>query len=458
LLNHKSSINPLYFSTRDLLIMAVLGAMGGVASTYVNILGDAVQAALGIPGATQWAAGLHVIWIVLGMGILRKPGTGIGVGILKGAVELMSGNSHGIIILLVDLVAGLLVDFVFLLFRKKQSLLPYMLGGSLASASNVLVFQLFATIPSNILGLTAIGILFLVALVSGLIFAGILPFLLVKSLSNAGVVKAPEFPLKKQRVGWWILLCVFILAASLAIFLRVSLQGPKSIDISGAVDHPYQFPGGEIPVELVTRQMAYSDVMTEYSGYLLSDLIEYAEPRSNADTLLIEASEGYAFFISFEELKNNPNILLVTNGQGTDASLDIVGPKSSKAWVRNVSKITVIASEGLNIILPSGEITQFDPDEWVTEMDSTQVALPQGSTKLQGVAAWKIVEAYDQGKQAENIVFRSTTEEMTFAWSEIQDQDDLRIFTVIEQEGISFALAEMSGDVQMYPLTELEIE
>ncbi len=97
--NTKAS-NKFYFSTRDLLIMAVLAALGGVASTYINTLSDAVQAVLGFPGATQWAAGLHVIWIVLAFAITGKPGTGTLTGILKGGVELLSGNSHGIIILL----------------------------------------------------------------------------------------------------------------------------------------------------------------------------------------------------------------------------------------------------------------------------------------------------------------------------------------------------------------------
>lgn len=447
-----------YFRTRDLLIMAVLAAMGGVASTYINTLGDAVHAALGMPGASQWAAGLHVIWIVLGVGMLRKPGTGIVIGILKGAVELMSGNSHGIIILLVDLVAGLLVDFGFLLFRNKQKLLPYIIGGGLASGSNVLVFQIFATIPSNTVGLTAIGILFVVAIISGVLFAGITPFMLVNSLTKAGVVTVPEPPEQKQKIGWWILSGVLILAILLAFFLRINLQGPKSIHISGAVEHPYQFPGDEFYSEQVTRQMEYRDVMTEYSGYSLSELVEHAQPSPSADTISIKASDGYAFLISFEELKTNPNILLVTNGKGKDASLDIVGPESSKAWVRNVEQIAVIASEGLTIIQPSAEIRQFIPDEWISEMDSTQVALPEGSKKLQGVPVWKIVEAYAETQQPETIILRSDADELTFSWLDIQDNDDLRVFSAIDESGISFVLAEMSGDILLFPLTEMEID
>jgi hypothetical protein len=50
-----------YFSTRDLLMMAALAALGGVAGTYINALGDVFQSVLGFAGTTQWAAGLHVL-------------------------------------------------------------------------------------------------------------------------------------------------------------------------------------------------------------------------------------------------------------------------------------------------------------------------------------------------------------------------------------------------------------
>ena len=49
-----------YFSTRDLLMMAALAALGGVVGTYVNAIGDAFQSVFGFAGTTQWAAGLHV--------------------------------------------------------------------------------------------------------------------------------------------------------------------------------------------------------------------------------------------------------------------------------------------------------------------------------------------------------------------------------------------------------------
>jgi energy-coupling factor transport system substrate-specific component len=437
--------------------MAVLAALGGVASTYINALGDAVEAFLGFPGATQWAAGLHVIWIVLAIAITGKPGTGVLIGALKGAVELMSGNSHGVIVLLVDLVAGLLVDFGFLLFKNKKSLLPYILAGGLASGSNVLVFQIFATLPENIVAASAILILFLAAFVSGVVFAGLVPYLVINALIKAGVVRSTEQTQKTRKIGWYILLSVVVIAALLTVYLRGTLMGPSLIEITGDVSNPYSFPSKEFDLEKVTRQMDYKGVTTEYSGYPVKDIIAYAEPSALADTLLIQASDGYAFLIGYDELETNDNILIVQNGSGKNASIDIVGPESSKAWVRNVTLLSVITSESLTILDPTGETQAFDPDTWISEMDSTQVGLPDGYQKLQGVSVWKVIQSLPNAASPTEIVFKNTDEEISLPWSNLNENDNIRIFTVIGMDSITYALAEMSGDVLLYPVTEIEI-
>lgn len=438
--------------------MAVLAALGGVSSTYVNTLGDAVHAALGFPGGTQWAAGLHVIWIVLALGILRKPGTGIFIGILKGAIELLSGNSHGIIILLIDIIAGLLVDFGFLLFSKKQRLLPFLVSGSLASASNIFVFQLFATVPLNILGLSAILILFVVALISGIVFAGVIPFLLNNALTHAGLVKIPEQPAQHKKVAWWIFLGVLLLSILFAGYLRLTLKGPPTVQITGALENPIEFSGKAFDLDKVSRKMEYKGVLTEYIGYPLVKLTELSKHLSDADTILLEASDGYSFLISFDELLTNENILLIEQGRGKNTSYDIVGPESSKAWVRNVTRITLIDSESLPIIDLTDDTHEFDPDIWVTEMDSTLVALPDRSQKLQGVPVWKVIEYYSSDDQPSEIIFTSGEKTSVFSWKDLQNNEDLRIFIVIEEDSITFSLAEMSGEVLLFPLHKIEIK
>jgi len=446
-----------YFSTRHLLIMTVLAALGGVASTYINTISDAVQAAIGFAGGTQWAAGLHVIWIVLSVGILRKPGTGTITGLLKGFVELLSGNSHGIIILLVNLIAGLLVDFGFLIFSRKRQLIPFLVAGGLATASNVLVFKIFATIPLNILGVTAIAILFFVAMISGLVFAGLIPYGLVNALAKGGVIAKEYTSQRQHKFIWYVLLSVFILAAIFAIFLRVMYTGPQSIEISGAVSNPISFPNRESELEKVTQQMDYRGVLTEFTGYQMSDILKLADPEPDADTLLLQASDGYAFLLSFEEIENNQKILLVQNGIGKNASYDIVGPESSKAWVRNIEKLIVINAVGLEISDMNGEGHLFDPDVWTNDMDSTQVSLLNSSEKLQGVPVWKIVQFYIGEGSPDLIQFNADSKKIELSWSEIDQDDEIRIFTRISEEKIIYILAKMSGELILDQLTSMEI-
>lgn len=438
--------------------MAVLAALGGVASTYINTLSDTVQAILGFAGASQWAAGLHVIWIVLAYAITGKPGTGTLTGILKGAVELMSGNSHGIIILLVDLVAGLLVDFGFLIFRNKRNLLPYLIAGGLASGSNVLVFQIFATLPTNILAASAIAILFVVAFASGCVFAGLVPSLLINALAKAGVVRIEPPTKKSRKIGWIVIAGVLVIAILMAVFLKITLQGPEQLPVNGTVSAAYDFPGDEAVPEKVTRQMEYKGVLTEYTGYPLLAIIEAAGPDPDADTLLIEATDGYAFLLSFDELMSNDNIMLVQSGSGKNATYDIVGPESSKAWIRGVGRLTVIVSDQLTFKSTDGSEYRFVSDDWLLEMDSTQIALPDGTQKLQGVAVWKVINAAFPGLAPDSVQFSNADDGVTLSWSELNENDNIRLFTVIGEDSISYALAEMSGDAILFPVTEINIQ
>ncbi|HPV08990.1 MAG TPA: ECF transporter S component, partial [Aggregatilineales bacterium] len=206
-----------YYSTRDLLMMAALAALGGVASTYINALGDAVQSVVGFAGTTQWAAGLHVLWLILAVGLTGKQGAGTITGVLKGAVELLTGNTHGLLVVLVDVVAGVLVDLGLLPFRNRDSLPAYAVAGGLASASNVFVFQLFAAVPADILAYGAMALIAVVAFASGVVFAGVLGFSLLNALRRSGVVKDREPQPMGRRVGLIFAVFVVIIAGGLFV-------------------------------------------------------------------------------------------------------------------------------------------------------------------------------------------------------------------------------------------------
>ena len=129
------------FGVRDLVLIALLAAAGGVLSTYIGYLGNLINRLFGVPfGAGQLIAGLHIVWSLLARLLIGRFGAGTLTGLLKGAVEFLSGGTHGVVVLLVSLVEGLLVD-VGMGILPRRSLVLTMITGAVASASNVFVFQ-----------------------------------------------------------------------------------------------------------------------------------------------------------------------------------------------------------------------------------------------------------------------------------------------------------------------------
>ena len=250
-------------------MMAVLAALGGVASTYIQTLANALHAALGFPGATQALAGLHVVWIVLSVGLTGKQGAGTVTGIAKGAVEFLSGNTHGILIILIDVVAGILVDLGMLPFRNKNSRLAYMVAGGLATASNVWVFQAFASIPTDVLTMSAVLVVSLVSFVSGVLLAGVLGKVLLDSLRRAGVVRDQPAQAGRQWAYAAFLGIVSALTLAGGFYLCASLQGPPTVHIGGQVEAAYEYAYGEADEPLLVTIQETKDNHHSHSRYLL---------------------------------------------------------------------------------------------------------------------------------------------------------------------------------------------
>ncbi|MGD8399133.1 MAG: ECF transporter S component, partial [Anaerolineae bacterium] len=382
-----------YFTTRDLLMMAALAALGGVVSTYVNAIGDFFQSILGFAGTTQWAAGLHIVWLTLAVGLTRKQGAGTVTGLLKGGVELLTGNTHGLLVVLIDLVAGLLVDLGFLPFRKKDSLLAYCIAGGLASASNVFVFQLFAAVPTDTLAFQAMLLVGGMAFLSGVLFAGVVGWALLNGLRRAGVVKDQPVQSMGRRAYPIFLVVVALLATVLTVFLQRALRGPATVEVSGAVSTPYSYPVDAGELEEVAGEGTLNEMTRRFTGVPLREIIARAEPREDAVLVLAEASDGYAFFLSIEEVRENEDLLLVAQGEGDEASYSVMGAENSKAWVRGVTSLTVVGAATLDVTGALAQPAAYDPDEWQFEMDSTTLDVGDGGKKYQGAPLGDVLSA-----------------------------------------------------------------
>jgi ABC-type thiamin/hydroxymethylpyrimidine transport system permease subunit/DMSO/TMAO reductase YedYZ molybdopterin-dependent catalytic subunit len=458
-----------YFSTRDLLMMAALAALGGVTGTYVNSVGDLFQSILGFAGTTQWAAGLHVLWLTLAVGLTGRRGSGTITGVLKGVVELLSGNTHGLLVVLVDVVAGLLVDLGFLPFRKKDTVGAYVLAGGLASASNVFVFQLFASLPADTLAYGAMVVVGGMAFLSGVLFAGLLGWLLLNALRRSGVVKdSPPVPAAGDEEWNRRIFPIFLASAGLltlvfGIYLRYALQGPATVHVGGAVAAPYDYPLEHGDTPEITAEGTLRDVTSRYTGIPVRELIERAQPDSDAAQLLVQASDGYAFFISMDEVRENGSLLLAAQGTGNEASYDVVGAQNSKAWVRGVSELTVVGATVLEIFGALESPTPYDPDDWQFEMDSTNLdlgegALGGGTKKYQGAPLGRVLQTMEPRPDASGIVLHTGTESQSLSLADVLGDDDIRIFTIISTEGVSFAVARMNGQVIAPGVTSIEVQ
>ncbi len=450
--------NRYYFSTRDLLMMAALAALGGVAGTYINAIGDFVQSIVGFAGTTQWAAGLHVLWLTLAVGLTGKQGAGTITGLLKGAVELLTGNTHGLLVVLVDLAAGVLVDVGFFPFRDKDRLPAYALAGGLASASNVFVFQLFASLPSDILAISAMTLIGLVAGLSGVLFAGVLAHTLVGALRHAGVVKDRPEPAMPRRIYRIALIVAAVLTVAFGVYLRSVLQGPPTVHVSGAVTEPYEFPADSGELATVTAEGTLRDVTRTYTGVPLREIIDRAQPEADAEMVLVTASDGYAFFVSMDEVRANESLLLTPQGEGDDASYNLVGAENSKAWVRSVSELTVVGASTLEITGALADPAPYDPDDWQFEMDAVSLDLGDGPQKVQGAPLGKVLASMSPAEAASTLAFQTTEGAKTLPLADVLGNDKIRLFTIIRDDGVEFAVARMSGEIIAQDIASIEVK
>ena len=157
------------FTSRELSLIIIFSALGGAVSVPIGYAGNFLKTVPGIPfGSSQALSGLHVLWIVLAAVMVRKTGSGTMTGFLKGLVELFLFSYHGIFVLLISSVEGIIVDIVLIIARRTDT--PSIcLAGGLSSASNVSVIQ-FILVPS--LPMPILAFMYLTSFLSGLVFSG----------------------------------------------------------------------------------------------------------------------------------------------------------------------------------------------------------------------------------------------------------------------------------------------
>jgi len=104
------------FSVYDLVVMAVMASIGIAIKPVVVPLAHIVTAPLMIPSGA-FVGGLYMMWLVIGYGIVKKPGTATIIALIQALLVLITGvvGSHGLMSLFTYTAPGLVMDAVLLL-------------------------------------------------------------------------------------------------------------------------------------------------------------------------------------------------------------------------------------------------------------------------------------------------------------------------------------------------------
>jgi energy-coupling factor transport system substrate-specific component len=422
-----------YFNTRDLMLMAALAAVGGITSTYINMIGDFFQSFLGFAGTTQWAAGLHIIWLMLAALLIRKPGAATTAGVIKGIVEFLTGNTHGLIVLIVNVTAGLIIDLILVGNKQKKFNLSFYLAAGVSSASNIIVFQFFAAIPSDVLTLIMILSSSVVSFVSGVIFGGFVVRTLFTAIQKAGIYHPEKSVGANKKISAFYLISAISLLVTFAATLILSRANGdfEYVMISGEVNTPYEFS--------------------------LIDILNMANPRVANGLILIKASDGYSYFIPYAEVLENDHLILTARNEENNTSYNIVGAESTKAWVRGVSELILVKNEGIQVNGCVKKPFTFLPNEWQSSMDSANIFFKDERIKLQGVQLRDIVKYSDPKDEAVEVVLKGSEENQIISYEELNGcLKESRIFIFPGDSGVEYLFANMSGDILLRKIFALE--
>ncbi len=331
---------------RDLVLIALLAAAGGVLSTYIGYLGNLINRVFGVPfGAGQLIAGLHVVWPLLARLLIGRFGAGTLTGLLKGAVEFLSGGTHGVVILLVSFVEGLFVDVGMGMLRRR-SLPLAMLAGAVSSASNVFVFQ---AIYFSGVSIGFILVMAVLAFVSGAVFGGYLAWDVERLLVTSRIVRRATVPDRRRR-RWGrhaATLAVILALLGGGVYYYVSVYDPFAAPdrarIVGTVDAPYSFHYGSWTGMTVTVRAELRGSVTyvpprDYTGVPVAAVVEAAAPRPSARSVRVIADDGYEATFAWEAVRADRDLLLTLE----EGRLRLVAPGYDGAmWVRRVTRLVV---------------------------------------------------------------------------------------------------------------------
>lgn len=176
------------YSTRDIVILAVIAAIAGVVNTGTGNLWYLANSSLGplggaaLQGAFMWAY-ILVAWLI------RKPGAALAVGIIEAAVEILLGNASGIGTLGWGVTQGLGIEIVLAItnYGKFDLITAICAGAAASQLGTVWTAILFGWDPA---AANDVWLAVPFNLISGAILSGVIGYYLAQAIARTGLVRA----------------------------------------------------------------------------------------------------------------------------------------------------------------------------------------------------------------------------------------------------------------------------
>jgi energy-coupling factor transport system substrate-specific component len=175
----------------DIVVAAVLGVAVGLLFWFWNGVGygwfEVMDAAT--PGLGGFAVGIWLIGGVIGGLVIRKPGAALLVEVVAAAVSATIGNIWGPSTLLSGLVQGLGAELIFAVFLYRRFGIGVAALAGVGAGVAAWIFELFFGSTPNILKTLEFNLIYLgTIIVSGVVLAGVVGWLLVRALATTGAL------------------------------------------------------------------------------------------------------------------------------------------------------------------------------------------------------------------------------------------------------------------------------
>ncbi len=176
------------YSTRDIVILAVIAAIAGVVNTGMGNVWYLANSSLGpmggalLQGSFMWA-------YVLVMWLIRKPGAALALGIIEAAVEILLGNASGVGTLGWGISQGLAIEVVMAiaLYAKFDLVAALCAGAASSQFGTIWTAIFFGWDPAYA---SDVWMAVPVNIISGILLSGLVGYLLAQAIGRTGLVRS----------------------------------------------------------------------------------------------------------------------------------------------------------------------------------------------------------------------------------------------------------------------------